>query len=363
MRGASSNWVDLPNVTVVCWICVDPADAVPALVVIEGRPFLPCRASPPYVKGRETEAFHVHRPFVIESLEKAAISLEEAAGRLREAIFKLTGDEPSSGPLAFEDAHRSNGSSHDADERARWVAKRMREFWRGVSLGSEMPVGPVTVDLATPKGRWQLLVLAVLRGARVREHVVEETFSVLVERGLTDLDRLAAASASIRAELQEVFEAHYRALGRREAKVEALISNAALLKSEYEGDLHTLYRTHREEPDVLIKALQRFKQVGQVAYWICRTLKVHGVWPDLDPSVVQYVDRFTDLPLHRLELCSPFDEERLGTRALRFANELLQGDTTPLYLHGLILCSQDDYGICLSECPLDAACRYVRRPE
>lgn len=302
------------------------------------------------------------RPVVIESLEDAAHSLEMAAEQLRNLISILKHAEwlPQSAPVG--DDLSSNGHA-TPDVREVSIAKKMQELWRGVSLGSEMPVGPVTVDLATAEGRWQLLILAVLRGARVRERVVEETFVALVARGLTDLRRLALGGPSTKTQLLEVFAAHYRALGHREAKVEALMANAALLQNEYGGDLHSLYLASPGEPDALIKALQRFKQVEQVAYWICRTLKVHGIWPDLGPEATQYFDRYTDLPVERLGLRSSFDDERAGTAAMRFAARRLQGDPVPLYLHGLILCSQNEISICRSECPLAPECRHVQKAE
>ena len=242
-------------------------------------------------------------------------------------------------------------------------AKRLREFWHGVSLGSEMNVGSLTIDLGSPEGRWQLLLLAVLRGARVRERVVEETFVAIVESGLSDIRQLALGTPAIRAGLIEVLAEKYRALGHREAKADALMANAALLQEEYEGDLHTLYLAHRGEPEALIRALQRFKQIGQVAYWICRTLKVHGVWPDLSPAATQFFDRYTDLPLRRLGLMPGLEEERSGSGVMRFVTKYFQGDVIPLYLHGLVLCSQDRVSICHAECPLVAECGFPQKAE
>lgn len=302
------------------------------------------------------------RTWVIESLESLVTSLEEAIDELSHLISVLGGLPPEPAVNLWDDQRSFNNGGNQSDRQA-WIAKRLREYWSGVSMGSEMAVGSLTVDLSSAQGRWELLVLAVLRGARVRERSVEDTFTALAERGLTDLERLAAAEPKTEAELSDVFATHYRALTSRQAKVEALMANANLLKSEYDGDLHNLYLAHKDNPEAIIKALQRFKQVGQVAYWICRTLKVHGIWPDLGPEATQYLDRHTDLPLERLGVRAPFDEQRPGSTTTRFAAAHLAGDTVPLYLQGLLLCSKEDVSTCRFECALAPECRYWRKAE
>lgn len=299
---------------------------------------------------------------MVLSLERTAAELNQLIASLRRALGSQSVPQPEDPPRPSRDWWPGDPSTNGFG-RLVWIAKKLREHWSGVVVGSVMSVGSIKVDLATAQGRWQLMILAVLRGARVRERSIEETFAALVQQGLTDLERLATGGPQVELELLQVFTAHYRALTSRQSKVDALMTNAALLKSEYGGDLHNLYLALRDDSEALIKALRRFKQVGQVAYWMCRTLKVHGIWPDLGPEATQYLDRYTDLPLERLELRVPFDEERPGSTAMRFAAKHLGGDTVPLYLQGFILCSQNDVTVCRSECSLASECRYAQKAE
>lgn len=294
-----------------------------------------------------------------EMLEQAASSLDHAAQKLRVIKTTLLGGHEA--PLSFPQAEQDPEKALRGDPGE--IAEKLAAFWHGVTLGPKLSVGPVTVDLSTAEGRWHLLVLAVLRGARVRERVVEETFAALIQRDLIDFGRLVRADHATKSRLLSVLSQTYRALGNREAKVEAFIANAAILQREYAGDLHNVYLAVQGEATPLIQSLQRFKQVGRVAYWICRTLKVHGIWPDVGAEATQFLDRSTDLPLQRLGIVDKDQEERSGRAALRFVVQHLRGDVTPLHLQGLVLCSQGEAAVCLSECPLASRCPFPQKGE
>ena len=301
-----------------------------------------------------------------------AATLEQAAGTLRETARCWrepqagegapadSGESPllDSSPTGGPPERRGRLSKRDLAQ----VAKKIAGRWSAVSFGSILTVGSQEIDLATVDGKWQLLILAVLRGARVRETVVEETFEALVKNGLTGIERLASGTAEVRAGLAGVFAAKYRALGHRAAKVDALVANAALLLEEYGGDLDRLYAQSMGDASALIHKLQRFRQVGLTAHWFCRVLKIHGIWPGVSAEATRYFDQYTDLPLERLGLVEPGETSKPMRLTARFVDAYLDGDTTPLYLHGLHLCSQNRASVCVAQCPLSEWCPYVKRP-
>lgn len=313
----------------------------------------------------------LERSSLSDLVSRAADSLEQASGLLNEAARRLRRYEEESGKdesqerggTIVESASRrpADGSGDPRDISASHVAQSLVERWGRVTFAPVLTVGPVAVDLSTAHGKWQLLILAVLRGARVLESVVHETFAHLVEDGLDGLERLAAGEPGTRESLRRVFAAKYRALGRREAKVEALLENASLLMREYGGDLDRLYHRTGGESQSLIQELQRFKQIGLTAHWLCRVLKIHTVWPDVGAAATRYFDRYTDLPLERLGLVAPEESGRSARRAARFVDVYLEGETTPLYLHGLHLCSKSSVVVCAAGCPFSTWCPYVKK--
>ncbi|MFO7318111.1 MAG: hypothetical protein FWJ64_01240 [Limnochordia bacterium] len=303
----------------------------------------------------------------LRSLDEAAGLLEAAAGRLRDAAEQLrraAGDGPGGGgpgaPDALPGGCRGAASGEDP---AAYVARHLAARWSREARDPIFTAGGVEIDLTTAHGKWQLLMLAVLKGARVREAVVYRTFAGLVERGLDRLEKLAADSAFTREELEEVLARRYRALTRREAKVEALVENAARLLREYGGDLDRLYAAAGGDSQALVRALQEFKQMGVTAHWLCRVLKHHGIWPGAGPEATRYFDRYTELPLQRLGLVAGGAGGGRGGGAAKFVDAYLGGDTLPLYRHGLFLCSRDDAALCRAECPFHRLCTFPARTE
>ncbi len=245
------------------------------------------------------------------------------------------------------------------------IVKRISAFWNGVKLSPVLDVEDVTVDLTSAQGRWELLVLALLRAARVNEAVANRTFATLKREELLCLRELSAESTALRMRIDAVFESRYRALGRREDKVNALFKNAKLLVDRWDGDLSNLYVAAGDDRE-LIRLLQEFHQVKRIALWVVRTLRVHGVWVDAGVSASAYMDRWVRLPESRLglsdaphggdERSAPIQTELTAA----MVNELFNGDVLPVFLQGYSLCAQNDPEVCLAECPVASWCSFPR---
>lgn len=251
----------------------------------------------------------------------------------------------------------------------REIVDRITVYWDGTTLGPMFEIGELAIDLATPEGKWELLVIALLRAARVKEETVAETFHALKTQGLLSIDCLAVrveGDDDVRSRVLDVFHRSYKALGRKEAKVEALFFNASLLVDRWDGDLNNLYEA-ADDDQALIAMLQEFRQIRRVALWIGRTLRVHGVWPDVGVEASRYVDRFVRLPIERLGLTTDPHESQgfpqIAEETAEVVASLFGGDVVPLYLHGYTLCAQNEPRVCLLECPVAAWCRYPQQGE
>ena len=291
----------------------------------------------------------VDRGKVLELVECALRALDAVARELR-AQAGLIGEE---GGPAWEEGGRAGATATQRE-----IAQRLRRFWAGVSMSPVLEVGGIRVDLRTAQGRWELMVFAVLTGARVREEVAVKTFRALRQKGLLRFEVLAT-DEDARAGVHEVFQRHYRALADRPAKADALVENARRLVDEWQGDLNNLYLASLKDGG-LVRELQRFAQIDRMALWICRTLKVRGIWPAAPREDCLYVDRSVRLPLERLPLGYGGLEEERSRRALELIEELFEGDVLPLHLQGASLCAQDDVETCLGECPVAPWCRFPR---
>jgi len=289
----------------------------------------------------------VDRGKVLQLVECALRALDAAARELR-APAGFAGED---GGTGWEDAGPARATPIQRE-----IAQRLKRFWAGVSMGPVLDVGGIRVDLRTAQGRWELMVLAVLTGARVREEVAVQTFRALRQRGLLRFEVLAA-DEDARAGVHEVFQRYYRALGDRRAKADALVENARRLVDEWQGDLNNLYLASLKDGG-LAQKLRRFAQIDRMAFWICRTLKARRVWLGAPREDCLYVDRSVRLPLERLPLgYGGLEEERLR-RALEIVGELFDGDILPLHFQGASLCAQDDVQTCLIECPVAPWCRF-----
>lgn len=286
---------------------------------------------------------------LLERVELALSALDAVARELR-AQAGLAGEDHGPG--------WNCGGHAGPTPTQREIAQRLRRFWAGVSMSPVLDVGGTRVDLRTTQGRWELVVLAVLTGARVREEVAVRTFRALRQQGLLRFEVLST-DEDARAGVHEVFHRHYRALGDRRAKADALIENARRLVDEWQGDLNNLYLDSLKDGG-LASRLRQFAQIDRMALWVCRTLKVRGIWPAAPIEDCLYIDRPVRLPLERLPLGYGGLEEERARRALELIEELFEGDVFPLYLQGTSLCAQDDVETCLSECPVAPWCRFPK---
>lgn len=258
---------------------------------------------------------------------------------------------------------RDQVSESTVDSNRAQIVKRIKAFWNGVSLSPILEVGRSTIDLSEAEGRWELLVLGFLRAARVKEEIAVATFEALKDEGLLALEQLVPEKTVQRERVNQVFEQTYRALGRREDKVDALFFNAHLLVTRWNGDLNHLYEAARHDRE-LVDSLQCFRQVKRIALWVARTLRVHGVWPEAGGEACRYYDRWVRLTVNRLNLSDTQGEERSfqgqAEETEAAVEELFGGDVLPVYLHGYSLCAQNDPQVCLTECPVASWCTFPR---
>lgn len=310
--------------------------------------------------GRKSRTLHGAVPAkMVQSMESAEIVaiIDRTADLLFDLAFELRELSGQSGGAGRPQSPPSKGE----------IVRRLKAFWQGTTLPPLLRVGDAEVDLTIPQGRWELLVLALLRAARVREEVVAATFVALRKARLLDLDRLADGSDSVRREVEGVFALHYKALGSKEAKIDALMANARRLRDVWGGDLHNVYEAAADDEELLAE-LRRFRHINRIALWICRTLRAHGVWPRVGARASAYQDRAVRTPVERLRLAAvagaePFEPAihsgaGLAEEAERIVRGLFDGDVLWLYLHGSTLCLQDDPNVCYAECPVSSWCSF-----
>ncbi|HEX6970976.1 MAG TPA: hypothetical protein VF234_02010 [Limnochordia bacterium] len=263
------------------------------------------------------------------------------------------------GPAARADDPTDGGHADAAHLEA--VARRLREAWLGRPGAGIYRTSRIAIDLGTAQGRWELLALAVLSAARVRESIAEEAFSALREEGWLLLDRLTGDERASEEAITAILERRYRAVVSKRAKAAALVRNARRLSSEWGGDLQALYRHAAGDERVLVAALQRFDQLHSRALWLCRVMAIHGGWA-VGPTATRFLDAHVRRPLERLGFLAggrssgPIQHHQAWEAIDRY----FEGDTAQLYRHGKELCAHDDVTLCRAHCGLIDACRFWR---
>lgn len=308
-----------------------------------------------------------------EILNETADTLEDLSRRLRALADSETINSASFDHFSIVDQRRheleggviADGKDSAISQSAQYaerlaIANRIRSFWADVTLSHKMQVGEEIVDLKTSEGKWELLILAVLIGARVRERVVEQTFGILKREGLLRREPLINGDVRTKERLIQLFRTHYKALGNRRAKVEALFWNARYLEKTWGGDLDQIYQKSGKDKSQLIQQLREFQQIGRVAYWICRTLHAHGIWDGVAVDSTWYFDRYPNLPLSRLGFLDHGNRRTKPNEIKGVLRQWFEGDVVSLYMHGLVLCSQDNPNACLAECPVSSWCKYPK---
>ena len=244
--------------------------------------------------------------------------------------------------------------------RAGEVARLLQAYWL------EQPAPPTLerygedVDVSTPQGRWELLALAVLLGAPVPRHRVEDTFCTLRRHGLLDLEEVAAAQAHWVQAVDEILAVLYRGPVRRSAQRERLVRAARRLLDRFGGDLQGLWDGADGDPGRCRGLLREsFDGVDRVASWVLREMGRKGAWPGAHrhPAAL-YVDAHVRRVLENLEL---LDASGTPQEAERLVHAAFGGDGTALFYHGRERCGRRSLAVCLKHCPVSRFCAQLRR--
>lgn len=276
-----------------------------------------------------------------------------------QALRRATGDghpkkEPAEG--------RRSGSQEEQVHRTMspaWVAARLLAGWEDREAGPIFVGSLVEIDLRTLTGQWELLALAVLLAAKVKERVAETAFLALREAGLLDLARLARGGLDERQAIFSVLREHYGGPISKEAKADALCANARRLVDRWGGDLSAVYRAAEGDDRLVVAELQRFQQLHSRALWLCRVMTVYGGW-SMGSQATRFLDAHVRRVLGRLgfvtEGSRPWSASQAG--CWEVIERYFDGDTTALYRHGKELCAADDLAVCRSRCGLLPFCSF-----
>jgi DNA-binding transcriptional ArsR family regulator len=248
------------------------------------------------------------------------------------------------------------------------AARALREAWqapRADGAGFLLRRGreELRLDLAERKDRFALLLLAILAGAKVQEATAVATLKALREQGLTDPDRLAERRGEDGPAVLAVLQEHYRALASKAQKVEALFAAAERVARLYGGDLRHVHQPGRAWTETL-QALREFPHLKSRAYWLCREMRRHGSWPDLEPQACAAVDVPVKLALWRLGFVGPqaaFLRDIPTADCLAAISRYFGGDALPLFYQGERLCRPGQTTLCAGECRVAAYCRWSPR--
>lgn len=265
-------------------------------------------------------------------------------------------------------AERRKAGQLPASERdLRETARALRTAWRGKrSEGSALTLRrgreEVQLDLERRVDRFALLLLAILAGAKVQEATAVATFNVLREEGLTDPARLVVHAPEDEQAVLTVLQEHYRALANKAQKAAALFAAAERVARFYEGDVARIHQPGRPWQETLT-ALREFPHLKSRAYWLCREMARHGLWPDLEPQACAAVDTPVKLALWRLGYVGQdalFLRDIPTGECLQALDRFFGGDPMPLFYQGEELCRQGE-GRCKRECRVAAQCRWAGR--
>lgn len=296
-------------------------------------------------------------------IERATDTLVELASLVRDAARWDSRDQDEQGDgspaavkaLSSVNSLRKTADDQGPDSRAHSMTDeeilgRLEAFWDGVSMAPVMTFVDVRIDLGTAQGRWELLVLAVLLGARVTRRSVADTFGALRDEGLLELSAIADPSEAALRRAESILESTYRALGHKSGKLAAIVHNAGTVRDQWNGDVHDLYvgllGPDGIDEDALLRSLKSLKHIKRLAYWVCRTMKAHGLWRELGTEAVRYHDSQSRLPLERLALPTRPAEGHVPVNVL------------PYYLQGVHLCAENDPATCHAECPVAKWCSF-----
>lgn len=213
------------------------------------------------------------------------------------------------------------------------------------------------INLTTADGCFELLLYAILLGAKVQQSVVSTTFWHLRQAGLTAINRLVEPGAVIK--VLSVLSRYYRALTPRQRKAESLVQAAVRVQSDYGGDIRQVYGRHHMDTDV-VTTLRQFAGIDQRAYWYCREMKYAGVWPDLDKKACLAVDNDVKIPLWFLGFVGAdlfFLRDIRSSDCLKVVSDYFAGDVLPLVALARRGCHFGDSDLCQTRCSVFEMCQ------
>lgn len=250
------------------------------------------------------------------------------------------------------------------------TAGALRRAWRGrqeegtrfiFRRGRE----EVRLELGVREDRFALLLLAILAGAKVQESIAAATLNDLREQGLAQPDRLAARAPADEEAVRTVLRETYRALASKAQKAEALFSAATRVAQLYDGDPLNIHLPGQPGQKTL-EALWEFDHLKSRAYWVCREMRRHGLWPDLEPQACAAVDTPVKLALWRLgyvgKNATILGEIPAG-ECLQAIDQFFGGDSLPLFYQGERLCRPGRPALCAAECQVAIYCRRQNHSE
>lgn len=243
----------------------------------------------------------------------------------------------------------------------RLLAQLLKRQWEKRPGDGIYRSGEVLIDLNTPQGRSELLALAVLKAAKIREGVAEKAFLALRTEGLLAQERLIGANPADMARVETILREEYRAPISKRAKTEALFHNQQWLAEHWGGDPHRIYLAHDGDGPSIVATLQQCRQLAGRALWFCREMAGAGIWNGLAPESTAYLDIHVRLPLMRLGLIEARKRtawEGIRRECFRAIAQYFEGDLIALARHGSTLCRQEALHVCQTECTVQHACSF-----
>lgn len=245
--------------------------------------------------------------------------------------------------------------------RKRRIAQQLRRQWEKRPGDGIFRSGEVLIDLNTSQGRCELLALAVLKAARIREGVAERAFLALRSEGLLAPECLVRADPVDVERVESILREQYRAQISKRAKTEALFHNQQWLRESWGGDPHHIYLAHFGNGRAIVATLQNCQQIVSRALWFCREMAAAGIWEGLAPESTSYLDIHVRQPLYRLGMVNAYRGttwENIRRECFRAIDQYFDGDLIALARHGSTLCRQEALHVCQTECTVKYACSF-----
>lgn len=231
----------------------------------------------------------------------------------------------------------------------------------------ERPDRCIAIELGSAQGRFELLCLAVLTGAKVQPDVALKTFLRLRQSGLLRFEDLLSRPSQREAEILALLEKDYRALAVKAQKAAAFVRNARVLSERYGGDLLAVHEPGADaDPEeagrITVEKLQFLSHISSRAYWICREMRRYGLWPNIAPRTGHALDFSVRLSMWRLGLAGQYSDAANDVRPAEY-QEVAKAlpDLLPFFYQGECRCKSAEGGRCHEGCPVSDFCHLPRR--